>query len=53
MTYNPPYYEALIEGYGFKKAQDLLAYQMFREEGIPDIVSKLAEFTLEDTDLVV
>lgn len=26
MTYNHPYYEKLIESYGFKKAQDLYAY---------------------------
>lgn len=26
MTYNPPYYADLIEGYGFRKAQDLYAY---------------------------
>lgn len=26
MTYNPPYYERLIEDYGFRKAQDLYAY---------------------------
>jgi len=26
MTYNPPYYERLIEGYGFRKTQDLYAY---------------------------
>ncbi len=26
MTYNPPYYGRLIEGYGFKKVQDLYAY---------------------------
>jgi GNAT superfamily N-acetyltransferase len=26
MTYNPPYYARLIEGYGFRKAQDLYAY---------------------------
>ena len=26
MTYNPPYYADLIEGYGFKKAQDLYAF---------------------------
>jgi hypothetical protein len=28
MTYNPPYYSALIEEYGFGKAQDLYAYEM-------------------------
>ena len=26
MTYNPPYYGKLIEGWGFQKAQDLLAF---------------------------
>ncbi len=26
MTYNPPYYERLIEGYGFRKTQDLYSY---------------------------
>ena len=26
MTYNPPYYETLIESYGFRKAQDLYAF---------------------------
>ena len=26
MTYNPAYYEQLVEGYGFKKIQDLYAY---------------------------
>jgi GNAT superfamily N-acetyltransferase len=26
MTYNPPYYARLIEGYGFAKAQDLFAF---------------------------
>jgi len=26
MTYNPPYYERLIENYGFRKSQDLYAF---------------------------
>ena len=26
MTYNPSYYQELLEGYGFEKAQDLLAF---------------------------
>ena len=26
MTYNPPYYPRLIEGYGFRKSQDLYAF---------------------------
>ena len=28
MTYNPPYYQTLIEACGFSKAQDLYAYEM-------------------------
>lgn len=28
MTYNPPYYQALVEGYGFAKAKDLYAYEV-------------------------
>jgi hypothetical protein len=27
MTYNPPYYPQLLESYGFRKAQDLYAYE--------------------------
>jgi hypothetical protein len=26
MTYNPPWYEELVEGFGFRKSKDLLAY---------------------------
>ena len=26
MPYNPPYYQALVEDYGFQKAQDLLSF---------------------------
>jgi GNAT superfamily N-acetyltransferase len=26
MTYNPPYYASLVEGYGFTKSQDLFSY---------------------------
>jgi GNAT superfamily N-acetyltransferase len=32
MTYNPPYYVDLLEGWGLKKAKDLLAYQVRRED---------------------
>ncbi len=32
MTYNPPYYVDLLEGWGLRKAKDLLAYQVKREE---------------------
>ncbi len=32
MTYNPPYYARLIEGAGYEKARDLLAYILYTEE---------------------
>jgi hypothetical protein len=31
MAYNPPYYAGLIEGFGFKKAMDLYAYEVNEE----------------------
>jgi len=36
MTYNPPYYQELVESYGFEKSQDLYAYRITRPEAIPD-----------------
>ncbi|MBN2474686.1 MAG: hypothetical protein JXB62_08760 [Pirellulales bacterium] len=41
MTYNPPYYERLIEGYGFRKTQDLYAY-WGHIDMLPKIQAKLA-----------
>jgi len=38
MTYNPPYYARLIEGYGFHKVQDLYAFW-----GHIDMLPKVAE----------
>ncbi|HZZ28916.1 MAG TPA: N-acetyltransferase [Pirellulales bacterium] len=32
MTYNPPYYAALIESYGFAKAHDLFAYIGYKKD---------------------
>jgi len=36
MAYNPPYYPGLLEGCGFAKAQDLLAYRMSAPERVPE-----------------
>ena len=41
MTYNPPYYEKLIENYGFTKSQDLYAY-WGHIEMLPKVREKLA-----------
>lgn len=43
MTYNPPYYQKLIENYGFKKAMDLLAYRMDSTQEPPEDVVRFAE----------
>lgn len=40
MTYNPQYYARLIEGYGFRKTQDLYAFWGHREM-LPKIRAKL------------
>jgi GNAT superfamily N-acetyltransferase len=41
MTYNPPYYERLIENYGFRKAQDLFAF-WGHISMLPKVAQKLA-----------
>jgi hypothetical protein len=44
MPHNPPYYERLIENYGFRKAMDLFAYYgEFREGRIAEQVARGAE----------
>lgn len=36
MTYNPPWYEALVSSYGFGKAKDLLVWWLVTEHGTDD-----------------
>lgn len=43
MPYNPPYYPTLMEGAGFTKAKDLVAYNLTREEASEDRLRRLAE----------
>lgn len=43
MTYNPWYYQILIEHYGFKVSQEMYAYQMYCESGLPAKVIRRAE----------
>src|SRR5437899_130983 len=42
MTYNPPYYVSLLEGEGFRKAKDLLAFHMDLAKIPMDRLSRLA-----------
>ncbi len=43
MTYNPPYYAALIAGQGFSKAKDLLAFWFPLEEKPLERLTRVAE----------
>lgn len=45
MTYNPPYYPTQIEALGFKKAMDLLAYNVDAQFTMPKIIMDIAERT--------
>lgn len=43
MTHNPDYYQSLIENAGYKKAKDLLAFEMSAKQEFPERVMKIAE----------
>ena len=43
MSYNLPYYADLVEGFGFKKTKDLLAYEVTDEAFAPDRLGKIVE----------
>lgn len=47
MTYNPPYYQRLIESCGFAKEKDLLAFLIDGEYRLPDWMERLAERTAQ------
>lgn len=43
MTYNPPYYERLVESCGFTKEKDLLAFLIDGDYRLPEWMDRLAE----------
>lgn len=43
MSHNPPYYVPLLEGAGYGKAKDLIAYMVERGEGAPDRLRRAKE----------
>lgn len=49
MTYNPPYYERLVENYGFRKTQDLYAF-WGHIDMLPEIGQKLRPICLQIID---
>lgn len=42
MSYNPPYYQELLEGYGLQKAKDFFADLMTDDGGIPDRILRIS-----------
>jgi GNAT superfamily N-acetyltransferase len=52
MPYNPPWYAALLEGYGLTKAKDLLAYQRLYNEP-PERLVRAAELLRKRYDVVI
>ena len=50
MGHNPPYYQRLVEGAGFHKAKDLLAYR-FTDPNPPERVVRGVERLLERSDI--
>ena len=44
MSYNPPYYPNLIDDFGFKKAKDLLAYEITDEVQVPERLERTVQW---------
>lgn len=53
MPYNPPYYAALIEGYGLQKVKDLYAYEVNSKTVFSDKLKRVAKIVREREGLVV
>lgn len=53
MTYNPPYYVGLVEGEGFRKAKDLLAFQIDLAKLPMDRLNRIARKLKESNGHVV
>lgn len=47
MTHNPAYYQGLIEGLGYGKAKDLLAFEMPTSQPFPERISTMAQKVLD------
>jgi GNAT superfamily N-acetyltransferase len=53
MPYNPAWYGGLLEGYGFVKAKDLIAYRHLSVDGLPDRVLRIADVVAKRHKIVV
>ena len=53
MPYNPPYYPDLIEGFGFKKAKDLLAYEITDEVRVPERLERTVQWIKKRKNITI
>ncbi|MBX2992665.1 MAG: hypothetical protein KF749_16040 [Bacteroidetes bacterium] len=53
MSYNPPYYQKLVEGYGFGKARDLYSFYLDSRKVFTDKLTRVTEIVKKKTGVVV
>jgi GNAT superfamily N-acetyltransferase len=53
MTYNPPYYQTLVEKYGFTKAQDLFAYYIHKDKVFNEKFKRISDTVLRRETLKI
>lgn len=53
MTYNPAYYQKLVETWGFKKARDLYAYYLHKDKVFSDKMVRVSEMVRQRTGVVI
>jgi GNAT superfamily N-acetyltransferase len=53
MAYNPPYYQGLVEGYGFTKAKDLHAYEVNSKRVFTEKLVRGAELVKQRMGLTI
>ncbi len=52
MPYNPPYYQELIERYGFVKAKDMYAYYVHKDKVFTDKLQRVSEIVKQREGVV-
>jgi GNAT superfamily N-acetyltransferase len=53
MSYNPPYYQRLIENCGFSKIKDLYAYELNKDRVFSDKLTRVSEAVMQRQGLTI
>ena len=53
MTYNPPYYQQLIENYGFNKEKDLLAYILHHDSYASEKLTRMQQIVRDRKKITI